>query len=198
MKGNHRKIKSGEGYTLIEVLVAVLLFSIVLAGPTGLFIASLRSQTRTLILGRMIESSSYVLEYMSRALRMARKDIAGACLGTTKTNYINPSGVSSIRFLKYDEASGDNICMEFLVQNGQLGEKKSRDSSPAGPGWSFSALTPNELNVTSTKFIITGQDQTDGLQPRVTIYFQMTKKNQTQPDLKIETTISQRNLDFPY
>jgi len=178
--------------------VAVVVFSITVAGPTGLFISSLEGQTRTLLLGRMTESSSYSLEYMSRALRMAKKDLAGTCIDA-KTNYKNPSGISSIRFLKYDEILAKDICMEFLVQAGQLGERKSANEQSSGLG-SFSALTPNELEVTSTqaKFVITGQGQVDNLQPRVTIYFRMTKKNQSQPEIKVETTVSQRNLDIFY
>lgn len=194
---NNKKRKEG-GYTLIEVLVAVVIFSITVAGPTGLFISSLRGQTRTLLLGRMTESSSYSLEYMSRALRMAKKDLNGTCIDV-KTNYKNPSGISSIQFLKYDEALSKDICMEFLVQAGQLGERRSANEQSSGLG-NFSALTPNELEVTSTqaKFVITGQGQDDNLQPRVTIYFRMTKKNQLQPEIRIETTVSQRNLDFFY
>ena len=193
---NSKKSGGGKGYTLIEVLVAVVVFSITVAGPTGLFISSLEGQTRTLLLGRMTESSSYSLEYMSRALRMAKKDLTGTCIDA-KTNYKNPSGISSIRFLKYDETLAADICMEFLVSGGQLGERKSANEQSSGLG-SFSALTPNELDVTSTKFVITGQSQTDNLQPRVTIYFRMTKKNQSQPEIKIETTVSQRNLDIFY
>jgi prepilin-type N-terminal cleavage/methylation domain-containing protein len=196
--GLKTKIKESKGYTLIEVLVAAVIFSILVAGPTGLFISSLRGQTRTLLLGRMTESSSYSSEYMSRALRMAKKDLTGSCI-TAKTNYQNPSGISSIRFLRYDEALATDTCMEFLVQAGRLGERKSPNNTSSSLG-AFSALTPNELEVTSTKFVITGQNQSpiDDLQPKVTIYFRMIKKNQSQPEMKVETTVSQRNLDIPY
>ena len=189
------KNKRSKGYTLIEVLIAAVVFSILVAGPTGLFISSLEGQTRTLLLGRMTESSSYSLEYMSRALRMAKKDLSGSCI-TAKTNYQNLSGISSIRFLKYDEVLDDDICMEFSVQNGQLGEKKSDSEIWNNPP--FNALTPNDFEVTSTKFVITGQSQSDDLQPKVTIYFRMIKKGQAQPEMKVETTVSQRNLDIPY
>jgi len=60
-----------KGYTLIEVLVAVSIFTILVAGPTGLFITALRGQRKALATMEIIDDSSYALEYISRALRMA-------------------------------------------------------------------------------------------------------------------------------
>ena len=90
-----------RGYTLIEVLVSVAIFSIIIAGPTGLFVLSLRNQNMSLALGETIDNTSHAVEYISRALRMARKDRAGECI-TLNYNYENPSAdTSKIRFLYY-------------------------------------------------------------------------------------------------
>jgi len=64
-----------KGYTLIEVLVSATLFFMVIAGPTGLFISSMRNQARALALRETVGNTSHIMEHISRSLRMARKDI---------------------------------------------------------------------------------------------------------------------------
>ena len=51
-----------KAYTLIEVLIAVAIFFTVIAGPTGLFVSSLKSQNRILSVREIIDNSSHVCE----------------------------------------------------------------------------------------------------------------------------------------
>ena len=191
------------GYTLIEVLVAVVIFFIIVGSPTGFFIISLRSQARNLSLREAIDASSYALEYMGRALRMAKKEVnPPTCLSLYGLNYeltsnrnlggINYSGIG-IKFINYH-----GECQEFFLDEttghdtkGQLMETKN-ESAPV-------ALTPSGLEINFLKFKISGEGQEDDSQPRITILFEITKKGQTNfPKTRIQTTISQRNLDVIY
>lgn len=182
--------KTKKGYTLIEVLVAVTIFSFIIAGPTGLFITSLRGQRKALATMEIVDNSSYALEYISRALRMAKKDLDGFCI-STGSNYQNPGGdISKIRFLNYQ-----GLCQEFSSSTGQLGERKSSDKTAGNLG-QFLALTPTDLEITFLKFQLTGQTQDDDLQPRVTILFEIRKRTQPETKIRLQTTISQRNLDI--
>jgi len=181
-----------KGYTLIEVLVGVLLFTIIIGGPTGFFISSVRSQRRILLMNKMINNTSYNLEYLSRTLRMAAKDLDGSCI-SAKKNYENPQNKeSAIRFLNYN-----NICQEFSLSNGQLVEKKSTDNNKNNLGAPLS-LTPEELEISQLKFILSGEDQDDDLQPKVTIFLEIKKRGQAEPKILIQTTVSQRNLDVSF
>ncbi|MFQ6083846.1 MAG: prepilin-type N-terminal cleavage/methylation domain-containing protein [Candidatus Aminicenantia bacterium] len=198
---NIQRLVSGvRGYTLIEVLAAIAIFFILVASPTGVFIASLRGQTRALALREIADTSSYALEYVSRALRMARKELN--CTDKTNPatcfclknngygfNYEITRGGKGIKFNNYQEPS---ICQEFFWDINDNRLKESKD------GASPISLTSDDLEIASLKFQLSGSGQGDSLQPRVTILSKIAKKGQPEVKIIIQTTISQRNLDVIY
>jgi len=186
------KIKKG-GFTLIEMLAAVMMFSLIIGAISGVFISSFRSQKSALSSQRLLDQTSYALEYMSRALRMATKQTADipACLSQSGLNYENIPGVSGLKFINHLE---DDDCQEFFLENKQLKQKKNNLTETV-------ELTSSKLEITSLNFLLQGESQDDDLQPRVTIFLAVKGKGQKpeeQPELKIQTTISQRNLDIKY
>jgi len=187
-----------RAFTLIEIMVAVAIFAILLTTFTGFFLSAVQTQRKALASQELIDNVSYNLEYMSRAIRMARKDMAGSCLTTAKYNYETNAERNKIRFLNYQ-----NKCQEFFLdlEDSQLKEHKSIDNSAAN----FEAplpLTPVNLEVVS--FQLGPSDswgQGQETQPRVTLYLEIKgkgEKPELQPKIKIQTTISQRNLNVPY
>ena len=185
-----------KGYTLIEVLVSVAIFGVVLAGPTGLFVLSLRNQNMSLALGETIDNTSHAVEYISRALRMARKDRTGDCI-TQNYNFENPGAdTSKIRFLNYQ-----GFCLEFSLDEttNQIMQKKSTDETNANFD-SGAFLTSDDLEIDSFQFLILGGGQYDNIQPRVSMVFHIAKGSAGTdlPDINVQTTISQRNLDVTY
>lgn len=187
-----------RGYTLIEILVAISIFFIVIAAPTGLFVGSLKGQQKALSTQELLDNVSYNLEYISRALRMAKKDLVGDCI-EEGSNYENPgpkiSKISKIRFLNYR-----GHCQEFLLHNDRLGIKISTDEDEENLG-EFLPLTSDDLEIESVKFQLSGQEQGDIFQPQATIFLKIRGKGlspELQPEIKIQTTITQRNLDVTY
>jgi len=193
------KQKTQKAYTLIEVLIAVAIFFTVIAGPTGLFVSSLKSQNRILAIREIIDNSSHVFEYMSRALRMARKELDCGpekedctCLEDSSygSNYEITRGGKGIKFNNFQQPP---VCQEFFwdITDNRLKELKDGEEPIA--------LTSDDLEVISFKFKKFGLEQDDNIQPRITIFLEMTKKNQTDaPKIRVQTTISQRNLDVMY
>ena len=186
------KIKKG-GFTLIEMLAAVMIFSLIIGAISGVFISGFRSQKSALSSQRLLDQTSYALEYMSRALRVATKqtDDISACLSQNGLNYENIPGVSGLKFINHLE---DDDCQEFFLENKQLKQKKNNLTETV-------ELTSSKLEITSLNFLLQGESQDDDLQPRVTIFLAVKGKGQKpeeQPELKIQTTISQRNLDIKY
>jgi prepilin-type N-terminal cleavage/methylation domain-containing protein len=180
---NMKSLKK-RGFTLIELLITIMVFSIVITGFLALFSSAFENQRKSLAQAHLLNSASYLTEYISRALRMAKKDLTGSCI-TLKYNYENPGGDSSkIRFLNYNDE-----CQEFFLQNGVLKVKKS--------GVTLS-LTPSNLTVESLKFEISGESQNDQLQPRVTFALKLKTSQQPSQIINLQTTISQRDLDVAY
>jgi len=192
--------EGGAGYTLVEVLTTIAIFLLISGSVTGLFLSSVMTQRRALASQKLFDNISYTLEYMSRALRMAKKDINGECLnGLPKYNYSSSSqGVTGVRFINYHYK-----CQEFyLANNGRISQRLSNTTSSAGLVGTDTELTPSDFMVsTSTsKFLVQGAAQPpgDNLQPRVTIFLDIETKGQkpeSRARIKIQTTISQRDLD---
>jgi len=195
------KQKTQKAYTLIEVLIAVAIFFTVIAGPTGLFVSSLKSQNRILSVREIIDNSSHVFEYMSRALRMARKELdcglykeASECACLTVKGYgSNYEITREGKGIKFNNFQHPSVCQEFFwdITDNRIKESKN--------GAEPIALTSDDLEVISFKFEEFGLEQDDNIQPRITIFLEITKKSQTEaPRIRIQTTISQRNLDVMY
>jgi len=191
--------KSGAGYTLIEVLVAVSIFTIIIAAPTGFLVGSLKGQQKALASQKLLDNTSYTLEYISRTLRMAKKELstesALACLFDEDStilygyNYQITRGGNGLRFINYKEE-----CQEFFLENGTL--KESKDGA-------INSLTSDDLEVISFKIGPDDSwDQNDNDQPRVTLFLEIKggkgQMEETRPLIKIQTTVSQRNLDVQY
>ena len=200
-------IKSGEnlfieeesyknkGVTLIEMLVAVTMFAIAVGAISGIFISGIRTQRRVLATQELLDQTSYVLEYMGRALRMAKKDLTGACITTAGNNYELIADV--IQFIDY---SGK--CTKFYLDNssGQTTIKKAvwNDVLSFWEAWD---LTSSALQVNSLRFNLSGESQSDNLQPIVTIFLDISGRETGlggRPKIQTQTSVSQRDLDFQY
>ncbi len=183
------KVKTEKGFTLIELLVAMTVFLVIIGAASGLFVSAIMAQRRTLTLQELLDQTSYVMEYMSRALRMAQKESnAGVCLSSRGLNY---EKTRSGRGLKFINANG--ICQEFFWDsNNQLKESKTGTEE---------YLTSAGLEIIFFKIDLSGESQTDDIQPRVTVFLDIkgkVGKPESRPEIKIQTTVSQRNLDIQY
>ncbi len=186
-----------KGFTLIEVLVAAAIFSIMISIFSGFIAGSIKSQQAALSSQELANSVSYNLEYMSRAIRMAKKDHSGACLTTAgeKYNYETNANRDRIRFLNYQDK-----CQEFFLDGSVLKEQKSADNTAASFATAL-PLTPSSLNIISFRLGPSdswGQGQLT--QPRVT--FSLVMEADSGGDdpisMNIQTTTSQRNLNKIY
>lgn len=177
-------VKMKRGFTLVEMLVAISIFGLIIGSTTGLFVSAVRSQVRALATQKLLDETSYVMEYMSRSLRMARKELnAPTCLSTNGLNYETNITNDAITFI-----NAQGVCQEFaLGGDGKLYEIKATTLP----------LTSADLEITSLEFNLSGaaQPPTDSLQPRVTISMTISKRGAAGPEMKIQTTVSQRNLD---
>lgn len=163
-----------KGFTLIELMVSTAVFVLIFSSVSGLFVASLRAQRRSIAYQQLLDQMSYLAEYMSRAVRMARKDSNGACTGTAKLNYAFAG--QCLKFRNYK-----NNCQQFCLKGSRLEDENGN------------YLTSPDLNVLSFSVNLSGQTQDDNLQPKAAIILEIQGKENSK--VKIQTTISQRNLD---
>jgi len=182
---------NNKGFILIEMVVVALIFAIVMGAAIGVFATAFKLQRYNLAYQQLLNQVSYAMEYMERSIRMAMEN-NGTCSFSSpncagKNNYCNISGSNSIRFVDYK-----NRCQTFTLSNQQIRSNNSGIFSGAG-----FYLTSDDFRVTMLRFNISGDAA--GSQPRVTIVMQIESKAATilsKPKIKIQTTVSQRNLNI--
>jgi prepilin-type N-terminal cleavage/methylation domain-containing protein len=190
------KINSNlKGFTLVETLVSLFIFGMMSVALVNIFVSGTNTQGRILKNQELMNQSSYALERMSKAIRMATVDATGDCVGTAGENY--GLGSNAIYFLSFDSKLNDYLCREFLLEDNVIKERRSADTTRA------SLATAQDLTATSVKvddltFNVTGDTVGDLYQPRVTIMVKM-ESNSTLldgPYMTVQTSVSQRRLDI--
>jgi len=189
MKAKQITIKKriqNKGFTLVELLVSISIFSLIVSAMSGAFVSTIRAQRKSVAFQQLLEQTSYLEEYMSRSIRMGKKDKSGACIDE-KSNYKITREGKGIGFLNYN-----GNCEEFYLSGTELRQNKNNLDL---------ALTSSNLIVENINIELSGNSQIDNLQPRVTIFLKIKGaglKPEEQPEIKIQTTISQRNPDVRY
>jgi len=179
--------KHKRAFTLVEVLVSIAIFSLLIAGPTGFFIASIKGQKKALSSQELIDNASYFLEYASRAIRMAQKEKNISCLDFDGVNYELTAG-PGVKFINY---KGE--CQEIYLETETKRLRERRGGQETG------YLTSANLEVADFQVRLSGETQSDNLQPKVTILLRMKGKSpleEMNPEIIVQTTLSQRNLDI--
>ena len=174
-----------KGFTLIELLISSVIVVIISGVAISIFIAAIKVQNRMIAYEKILDNTSYVMERMSRFMRMAQKDKTATCLSAANMNY--ELTAQGIKFLSYHTTPQ---CIEYYLSGTQLREKII-----VGGNTVDNPISPSTIDVVS--FHVTGQgwDQSDNVQPRVTIYLEVKEKNSLIPAVRLQTSITQRNLD---
>ncbi|MDP4007155.1 MAG: prepilin-type N-terminal cleavage/methylation domain-containing protein [bacterium] len=176
-----------KGFTIPELLVAMFMFSLIIGGAVNLLLAGIAAQRSSLATEELLDQTSFMMEYMTRVLRQAQKDLGATCLSVPGLNYEITHDGEGIMFI-----NGNSQCQEFLLQGARIQES----IPPAPPAF----LTSDNLLVTSLQFVLEGESQDDDFQPKVTFSIAIEgqgSKPEARPKAKLQTTISQRKVDVP-
>jgi len=192
--------KKENGYTMVETLVSIAIFSLLSVGIVNTFVSAVKTQSRILQNQTLMEQANYTLDYMSKALRMAITDETGACTGNIGYNY----GVEAnqITFLSYDKKAEEYRCRRFSFANDAINESKSTNTTFNGLQTAV-PVTSSKVKVSNLSIVVTGdyidgEGVQDNKQPKVVIMIKMGPAYQTMAadlEITVQTSISQRQLD---
>lgn len=199
-----------KGLTLLELLVAVSIFILVVTMVSGLFAIALKFQRKSLDDQELLAETSYLMEYASRQLRMAKVYDSSnathtACITPgANANYqltggvgvVPPPGIGAtahgIKFINYEEQ-----CIEIYLDDTNrklMLEKEWPDGAVDSEPLTSENITVEEFEVLLVSEVVgaTGFD----LQDRVTFVLGV-RASSSDPSnvLKVQTTVSQRSLD---
>ncbi|MBU4350785.1 prepilin-type N-terminal cleavage/methylation domain-containing protein [Patescibacteria group bacterium] len=174
-----------KGFTLIELMVAMTLFVVIVGAIGTIFITSLQSQRRSIAFQNVFNQTSYLMEYMSRSLRMAKTETAAlTCLSAENKNYELTRSNKGIKFI-----NSQNVCQEFYF------DTVSKRLKEAKGGAQEQFLTSENSQVTAFNIAVVDGA---GLQPKITFLISIKRigsKAELNSPMEFQTTLSQRRLN---
>ena len=193
------KMKNQKGLTLIEILVVVGVFAGLTTLITGIFLANFEMQRRTMAIQKTIGEISYAVEYMGRAIRMARNDHEATCLEENEEGFTYgiPEEGNGIQFIDYQEE-----CVKFFLDEDEGVIKKGIKD---GDDWIEYNLTSGILRFEAfeSDANVTPENEEDLYieQPSATILLSVEalkgeRSDSAWWDAEIQTTITRRRLDI--
>ena len=166
-----KKFSNRRGFTLVEMLVAITIFSIIVSIASGVFIRSLRAQRLIVNLMAINDNASQAVEQMAREIR------TGILFTATST--------AEISFVNTADKTVAYRC------------NSTTQSLDRGVDGVFKPITSAEVKLRKCAFALTGQSVSDSQPARVTVTLGI---GSDIPEIQgtlanIQTTVSQRNLD---
>lgn len=171
-----------EGFTLLEMLVSIAIFSVVIISSIGVLLSISAGQAKSSSAQVIQDNIRYTLELMTKELRQAGTYTPSSCNG------------SQCAVLTFVSASGANVT--YCLSSGTV-KRSTGSQSCATEG---SPLTSDEVEITTLHFYVVGSQAgaLDG-QPRATIVLKgnsRTAKLAEQSSFSLQSTVTRRLRDF--
>ncbi len=183
--------KNNAGFTLVEMITAVAIFSIVMVMGMGALLNVLSANKQSQAIQTAVNNLNLAMEMMSREIRTGYNYHCG-----DGGNYtISDDCEGGDNFIAFEPYNGDinfsDDQVAFKFESGRIW--KSVDG-----GNTFLTITSEKLILEDLYFVVTGSDSSDGKQPKVLI---MTKgyvgeRIKGKTSFNLQTTVSQRMIDY--
>lgn len=183
--------KNNKGFTLIEMLVAVALFSIVLVVAMGAILTVIDANRKAQTLSSVMTNLNFAIESMTRSIKTG----------------VDPelSGSGQIITVDANDLSSNSFNRQKVVFS-RLEDSDGRGSIVRKIGnKDFIPITAPEVDITSLSFSLNGDDGRTGpytppdfKQPVTLIAVEGVVKisNDIESNFKIQTSVSQRRLNI--
>jgi len=190
--------KKNKGFTLIEIMVAIAVFSIVMVMAMGALLNVIDSNNKARSIKTAINNISFALEGISKDVRMGTDY---SCSDNSGTSLDCSSGGSDISFKSSKTIGGvENPYVYYKFSGNQIWSCVGGATSGVCPAASYSPLTSSEVTIsaTSSKFYVLGVADSKAAagtrtQPRVIIVINGVAgyKERTKTTFDLQTSISQ-------
>jgi len=176
--------KNSAGFTLLELLVSISIFTIVALIMAGSVVSVFNANKKSQALKVVMNNMNFAVEDMTRRIRFGDTYHCG----TSGTLTVTRNCSSGDSFLAL--SSGGNLTIYRLLDN-QI--QRSDDG-----GSNYIGITAPSVNVQTFKFYVLGTSDTDDIQPWVVLVIRgfVGTKPVVQSTFDIQTTISQRSIDI--
>ena len=169
-----KKNKNNSGFTLVEMLVTVFVFSIIMTIAGSIFVQALDLQRRAFSIQDLEETGRFALETMAREIRF----------GDIQTADSNCPSSPSDELQIMHPVNGDIIY-------------RHRDTRivKVTNGTARNLVFDQDLEVTNLRFCVSGVTEGDNIQPKVTILISLSTGKKDTQTIDLQTTVTQRFLN---
>ena len=185
----NKKIKKSkvQGFTLVELMVSVSIFSFVMLISMGAIMTILDANRKSQTLRSVMDNLNFALEGMTRTIRFGDTYHCGGGDITETHDCITGDTSMSVK-------ASDGKRVTYALSGASIA--KSEDG-----GTTYYPVTSPDVIIQNVKFYVTGSDQyslSDLSQPKVIVVVRgyAGTKESTKSSFILETTMSQRKLDF--
>jgi len=211
---NFFNFKKEKGFTLIEVMISIGLFSVIMVVGITAILGVNNTYRKSRTMRSVIDNLSFIMEDMARNIRLGSRyrclNDEGDISFTTIEDPLDGANCSGIAFEPFydpisgedDNASTADQVIYLVSSDGNLfkGMKGANFSDTSSPGVGIPMNSVDlKIDYTTSGFTIFGSStNTDGEQPSVLIILNGTVEvggNTTA--FNLQTTVSQRLLDYP-
>ncbi|MBT3282825.1 prepilin-type N-terminal cleavage/methylation domain-containing protein [bacterium] len=190
--------KKSKGFSLVEMLVAVALFSGVMLIGVGALLSLIDANRKAQAINSVMNNLNFAIESISRNVRVGTTYHCESNASPVPVNIDSTKNCKNGgKLLAFEASSGDpddkNDQIVYRL-NGSVLEK----SENGGAAGTFVSIIAPEVSIEQFVFYVDGTSSSDDLQPRVVIIIQGTAgiDDKTKTEFNLQTTISQRVLDI--
>lgn len=174
------------GFTLVELLASVAVFSLIMVMSLGSILAVLDANHKSQTLRTVMDNLNFTLEGMTRSIRFGQNYHCGSGGDTT----VSADCAGGQNSLTIKDSAGRQVT--YFLSGTQIARSIN--------GGTAFFLTSSDVTIQSLTFRVFGSAPYPGdlLQPQVIIVIQgyADQKNLAKSSFTLETTISQRKFDF--
>ena len=178
-----KRLQGATGFTLVEMIVAVGIFSMIAVISTAATISIIDYNKKIRSSKEALENMNFALESMSRAIRYGKDFYCGdSGTGFSDCPYTSPSSR-----LSFTDVYGRRI--RYRLNSSTHRIDRQTDSNLDG------SITSEGVNVTSLEFVVRGSDSTNN-QPMVQIMVSGSVIHGNTPPsyFNLQTLVSSRNI----
>jgi len=185
------KLKTNQsGFSLIEMMVSVAIFSLVITIGGAAVLNQNATFKKTQHLREINDNLAFVMEEISRHLRLGSNYNCGSSLPIEEPNDCLSDAEITFEHV-FGNPDNSNDQWVYRINNGQI--QKSKNSGSNFP----LDLTPVEVEIDPdlSGFSVFGSEPNNGFQPRVLIRLAGVINYKGQPTpFSLQTTVSQRSI----
>jgi prepilin-type N-terminal cleavage/methylation domain-containing protein len=195
-----------RGFTLIEMMVALALFTVVITIAVGAFLSLIGQSSQLQGEQKVMTSLNFAMDSMTREIRTGTNyycakdvELPGSADETDPTlaqDCVNYDGISFVEAgssLSAGAGSG-RVAYGFNSASNTIDRQIAANSAQS--------ITSSDVKITSMKFYVSGStaqsvgSTNDVIQPTVTIIITAQDPDDTSRTYTLETTVTQRQLDL--